>query len=78
MDIKPEDLKATRIIDYGSHQWAIVHGPTGTNVSAPAELIDHPELGQTVIMGARIWRRKKDAQAIIDAYTERYYATVDG
>lgn len=70
---KPEDLKAKRTSDYGSLQWQIIHTPTGQAVAAPQEVVDHPFLGETMIMGAIAFRRKKDAQAIIDAYTETYY-----
>lgn len=69
---KPEDLQATRMSTYGSHQWGIIHVPTGAKIAGPREIIDHPECGLTEIMGSICWRRKKDAQQVIDDYTVRY------
>ncbi len=55
-----------RICSYGSNPWAIIHTPSGAEVSGPAETIDHPNLGPTLINGPRYFPRKRDARAALD------------
>lgn len=61
-----------RISSYGSHQWAIVHEPTGRLVEGPTETFDFgKELGVRPINGQVYFARKRDAQAALDALKQQ-------
>lgn len=50
---------------YGTRPWrAELNGVT---LSAPPRVIDHPDLGRTVVMGARCFKTRREAQAAIAA-----------
>lgn len=49
----------------GSYPWSAT--VDGLAVAGPAQRVDHPFLGSTVIMGARYWRTKREAVAAVRA-----------
>lgn len=66
-DLYLSQCSVQRISSYGSHPWAIVHGPTGTHVSGPPEMLDVAGIGRCLIDGRKYYPRKRDAQAVLDA-----------
>lgn len=64
---RPTSLTAVRHSTYGSRPWCI-RDQDGQIVEGPPQPFNHPDLGPMTVSGARYFQRKKDAQAVIDAY----------